>query len=50
MGTPVSFDDWIAEVQDTVTFVIEADEWRKYYDAKLSPTDAIAAHRADDDI
>ena len=46
----MSFDKWIAEIQGTVTFLIEPEEWRKYYDAKLSPLEAIAQHRADEDI
>ena len=46
----MDFEAWLAEIQETVTFVIEPDEWRKYYDAKLSPVDAIAHHRADEDI
>ena len=40
----MTFDTWIAEIQETVTFVIEPDEWRKHHDAKLSPLDAIAQH------
>jgi len=46
----MDFKTWIAEVQDAVTFVIEPDEWRKYYDAELSPLDAIAQHRTDEDV
>lgn len=46
----MKFETWIAEIQETVTFVIESDEWRKYYDAGLSPLDAIAQHVADDEI
>ena len=46
----MSFEAWIAEVQDTATFPIDADEWRKYYDAGLSPLDAIAQHRTDEDV
>lgn len=46
----MEFDAWLAEIQDTVTFVIDPDEWRKYYDAKLSPLDAIAQHRTDEDV
>ncbi len=26
----MDFADWIAEIQQTVTFVIEPDDWRKY--------------------
>ncbi len=46
----MDFDAWLAEIQDTVTFVVEPEEWRKYFDAKLSPLDAIAQHRADEDV
>lgn len=46
----MKFESWIAEIQDIVTFVIEPDEWRKYYDADLAPLDAIAQHVADEDI
>ena len=46
----MDFETWIAEIQETVTFAVERDEWRKYYDAKLSPLDAIAQHRADQDV
>jgi len=46
----MDFKTWIAEVQDAVTFVIDPDEWRKYYDVELSPLDAIAQHRTDEDI
>ena len=46
----MTFETWVAEIQETVTFVIEPDEWRKYYDAKLSPLDAIAQHLADEEI
>ena len=46
----MDFEAWLAEIQETVTFVIEPDEWRKYYDAKLSPIDAIAHHRADEEV
>jgi len=34
----MTFEAWLAEIQGTVTFVIEPDEWRKYYDAKLPPS------------
>ena len=46
----MDFEAWIAEIEDTVTFVVEPDEWRKYYDAGLSPRDAIAQHVADEEI
>ena len=46
----MKFDAWIAEIQDTVTFVVEPEEWRKYYDAELSPLDAIAQHRTDEEV
>ena len=46
----MDFEAWLAEVQGLVTFVIEADDWRKYYDAGLSPLDAIPQHRADEEV
>ncbi len=46
----MSFESWVAEVQDVLTFVIEPDEWRKYYDAGLAPVDAIAQHNTDEEV
>jgi len=46
----MDFVTWIAEIQQTVTFVIEPDDWRKYYDADLSPLDAITQHQIDEDV
>ncbi len=47
---PLSFETWAAEVQGVLTFVIEPDEWRKYYDAGLVPVDAIAQHTTDEEV
>jgi len=45
------FETWMSEVQHVLTFITEPDEWRRYYDAGLSPPpDAIAQHRADEDV
>ena len=46
----MSVENWLAELQDVLTFVIEPDEWRKYYDAGLTPVDAIAQHNTDEEI
>ncbi len=46
----MDFETWIAEVQHIVTYVIESEDWRRYYDAGLSPEDAIAQHRTDEDV
>ncbi len=46
----MSIETWLAELQDLLTFVIEPDEWRKYYDAGLTPVDAIAQHNTDEEI
>ncbi len=46
----MDFATWIAEIQQIVTFVIEPDDWRKYYDADLSPLDAITQHQTDEDV
>ena len=44
------FEAWVAEVQGVLTFVIEPDDWRKYYDAGLSHIDAIAQHYTDEEV
>lgn len=44
------FKAWMSEVQHVLTFVAEPDEWRRYYDAGLSPLDAIAQHNTDEDV
>lgn len=46
----MDFETWIAEVQGIVTFAVEPEEWRRYYDAGLSPLDAIAQHITDEDV
>ncbi len=46
----MTFEAWIAEIQAIVTFVVEPEEWRRYYDAKLPPLDAIVQHRTDDEV
>ena len=46
----MTFETWVAKVQAIVTFVIDPEEWRRYYDAKLSPLDAVAQHRTDDEV
>ena len=46
----MDFETWIAEIQGVVTFVVEPEEWRRYYDAKLSPLDAIAQRCADEEV
>jgi len=46
----MGFGTWIAEVQGIVTFVVESDEWRRYYDAGLSPLDAVAQHIKDEEV
>ncbi len=46
----MGFGTWIAEVQGIVTFVVEPDEWRRYYDAGLSPLDAVAQHIKDEEV
>ena len=49
IGDP-KFKAWLAEIQETVTFIVEPDEWRKYYSAELSPLDAIAQRLADEEV
>lgn len=46
----VKFQDWISEIEDTVTFVVDAEPWRKYFDAGLTPLQAIEQHRVDEEV
>lgn len=46
----MKFEAWLAKIQEIVTFVVEPDEWHKYYDAGLSPLDAIAQRRTDEEV
>jgi len=46
----MGFETWIAEVQGIVTFVVESEEWRRYYDAVLSPFDAVAQYIKNEEV
>lgn len=46
----MSFGDWIAEIEAVATFDIDADLWRKYFEAGLTPLQAIEQHRIDEEV
>lgn len=46
----MSFEAWIAEVEALVTFDVDADLWRKYFEAELTPLQAIEQHRIDEEV
>lgn len=46
----MSFEAWIAEVEALVTFDVDTDLWRKYFDAELTPLQAIEQHRIDEEV
>ena len=46
----MGFDAWIAEIEAVVTFDVDAELWRKYFDAKLTPLEAIEQHRVDEEV
>ena len=46
----MTFQTWIAEIEDTATYDIDADLWRKYFDAGLTPFEAIEQHRVDEEV
>jgi hypothetical protein len=45
----MSFNVWVAEIEAIVTFVVDAERWRKYFDAGLTPLQAIEQYRIDDE-
>ena len=45
----MTFHAWIAEIEAIVTFDVDAEEWRKYFDAGLNSQDAIVQHRVDEE-
>jgi len=49
-GAGMGFEDWIAEIEAVATFDIDAEEWRKYFDAGLTPLEAIEQHRIDEEV
>jgi hypothetical protein len=46
----MSFATWIAEIADLVTFDVDTETWRKYFDVGLTPVQAIEQHRADEEV
>ncbi|MGI3777781.1 MAG: hypothetical protein ACRYGC_10870 [Janthinobacterium lividum] len=46
----MKFQDWVSEIEDTVTFVVDAELWRKYFDAGLTPLQAIEQNRVDEEV
>ncbi len=46
----MDFQTWIAEIEAVVTFDVDTDFWRKYFDAGLTPLGAIEQNRADEEI
>jgi hypothetical protein len=49
-GATMSFTVWIGEIETTVTFVVDVDRWRKYFEAGLTPLQAIEQYRIDDEV
>ena len=46
----MSFDAWIAEIEAVVTFDVDADLWRKYFDAGLTPLQTIEQNAIDEEV
>ena len=44
------FDKWIAAIEHVVTFDVDATLWRKYFDAGLTPLEAIEQNRVDEEV
>lgn len=44
------FDAWIAAIEDVVTFDVDAELWRKYFNAGLTPLEAIEQNRTDEEV
>jgi hypothetical protein len=49
-STPMDFQTWIAEIEAVVTFDVDAELWRKYFDAGLTPLQAIEQNRIDEEV
>ena len=41
---------WITEIEAVVTFDVDAELWRKYFDAGLTPLQAIEQNRIDEEV
>jgi hypothetical protein len=46
----MDFQTWIGEIEAVVTFDIDAELWRKYFDAGLTPLEAIEQNRIDEEV
>jgi hypothetical protein len=46
----MDFQTWITEIEALVTFDVDADLWRKYFDAGLKPLEAIEQNRIDEEV
>lgn len=46
----MKFQTWIAEIEGTVTFDVDAELWRKYFDAGLTPLQAIEQNRVGEKV
>ena len=44
------FQTWIKEIEAVVTFDVDAVLWRKYFDAGLTPLQAIDQNRIDEEV
>lgn len=46
----MKFQAWIAEIEYAVNFDIDAELWRKYFDAGLTPLQAIEQNQVDEEV
>ena len=46
----MKFQAWLSEIESTVTFDVDAELWRKYFDAGLTPLQAIEQNRVDEEV
>ena len=46
----MDFQTWIGEIEAVVTFDIDAELWRKYFDVGLTPLEAIEQNRIDEEV
>lgn len=46
----MNFRAWISEIESTVTFDVDAELRRKYFDAGLTPLQAIEQNRVDEEV
>lgn len=46
----MDFQSWIAEIEAVVTFDVDAELWRKHFDAGLTLLQAIEQNRIDEEV